>query len=33
MRKNEDPNDAIDYAFSRCEKLQEIEDALYERPL
>ena len=32
MRKNEDPNDAIDYAFSRCEKLQEIEDACYERP-
>ena len=33
MRKNEDPNDAKDYAFSRCEKLQEIEDAWYERPL
>ena len=33
MRKNEDPNDAKDYAFSRCEKLQEIEDACYERPL
>ena len=33
MRKNEDPNDAIDYAFSRCEKLQEIEDSWYERPL
>ena len=33
MRKNEDPNDAIDYAFSRCEKLQEIEDAWYQRPL
>ena len=32
MRKNEDPNDAIDYAFSRCEKLQEIEDACYKRP-
>ena len=32
MRKNEDPNDAKDYAFSRCEKLQEIEDAWYERP-
>ena len=33
MRKNEDPNDAKDYAFSRCEKLQEIEDSWYERPL
>ena len=33
MRKNEDPNDAKDYAFSRCGKLQEIEDACYERPL
>ena len=33
MRKNEDPNDAIDYAFSRCEKLQKIEDSWYERPL
>ena len=32
MRKNEDPNDAKDYAFSRCEKLQEIEDACYKRP-
>ena len=32
MRKNEDPNDAKDYAFSRCGKLQEIEDACYERP-
>lgn len=33
MRKNEDPNDAPDYAVSRCEKLQDIEDAWYERPL
>ena len=33
MRKNEDPNDAKDYAFSRCEKLQEIEDAWYQSPL
>ena len=33
MRKNEDPNDAKDYAFSRCGKLQEIEDACYKRPL
>ena len=33
MRKNEDPNDAKDYAFSRCGKLQEIEDSWYERPL
>lgn len=32
MRKNEDPNDAKDYAFSRCEKLKEIEDACYKRP-
>ena len=33
MRKSEDPNDAKDYAFSRCEKLQEIEDAWYQSPL
>lgn len=33
IRKSEDPRNAMSYALSRCKKLQDIEDAYYDRPL